>query len=445
MILKEKLAIQIPAWRERVKKLLSESGEVKVDEVKIEQIYRGMRDIKSLVSDISYVDPNEGIRLRGYSIPELIVTLPKLPNTQIPLVGGLYYLLVTGEVPGLDEALEVEKEWQARAEVPAYVYDVLRGMPATASPMTLFTQAILALQPTSIFAQRYDEGMNRNDYWEPMFEDSMNLIAKLPTLAAFIYSLKHKDGSLPPLDADLDWSSNFAHLMGISDPSYRELSRLYFIAHSDHESGNISAHAGHLVGSALADIYFSAAAGMAGLAGPLHGRANQEVLGWLMDVYEKYQGVPSRDQLYQYAWDTLNSGQVIPGYGHAVLKIADPRFTAFREFGAQFFPEDPLYRLALLVYDVVPQVLREQGKARNPAPNVDAISGVMQYHYGVRDCNDQGVCGFYPVLFGVSRILGISANVIWGRILNQPIERPKSLTTAMLESIAEKARATASA
>lgn len=441
MILKDKLAAQMPAWRERVKKLLAESGDVKVGEVNVGQVYGGMRDVKSLVTDISYVDPTEGIRLRGYTIPELLEKLPKLPGAEIPLVGGLYYLLLVGEVPTLDEAQEVENEWKARCAVPQYVYDVLCAMPPQAQPMTMFSQAILAMQTESIFTRKYDEGMRKDDQWLYMLEDSLNMTARLPAIAAFIYNLKFKDAQIPTPNLDLDWSANFSAMMGVEDPQYADLSRLYFIIHSDHESGNVSAHATHMVGSTLSDIYYATSAGMNGLAGPLHGRANQESLEWLLDVYKKYGRVPEPEELRQFAWDTLKSGQVIPGYGHAVLRKTDPRYTAQHEFGLAHFPEDPIFKLAAMVYDVVPKVLVEQGKAKNPWPNVDAISGALQQHFGIKDSDGQGVYGFYTVLFGVSRALGVSANAVWARALNQPLERPKSLTTKMLEDIAAKAKA----
>jgi citrate synthase len=172
---------------------------------------------------------------------------------------------------------------------------------------------------------------------------------------------------------------------------------------------------------------------MCGLAGPLHGLANQECLGWLLDVYKKFNGVPTREELYKFAWDTLDSGKVIPGYGHAVLRVPDPRFTAQMDYAKAHFPQDDLIRLADMVFDVVPAVLKEQGKAKNPAPNVDAISGTLQYYYGLREFD------FYTVLFGVGRALGVTANYVWARALGQPLERPKSLTTKMLEDIVAKA------
>lgn len=439
MILKEKLSAQIPAWRERVKKLLAEYGDVKVGEVTIGQVYGGMRDVKSLVTDISYVDPEEGIRLRGLTITELLEKLPRCPEAQLPLVGGLYYLLLVGEIPTLEEALEVEKEWKQRSTVPSYVYDVLSAMPKNAQPMTLFSQAILAMQTESIFAKKYDEGMRKDEQWQYMLEDSLNLTARLPAVAAFIYNLKFGDAAHPVADPKLDMAGNFGQMIGVTDPLYPELMRLYFIIHSDHESGNVSAHATHMVGSTLSDIYYATSAGMNGLAGPLHGRANQESLEWLIALYNKYSRVPEKEELRQFATDTLNAGQVISGYGHAVLRKTDPRYLAQYEFGNRFFPESPIFKLAALVYQTVPDVLIEQGKAKNPWPNVDAISGSLQHHFGVKDSDDQGINGFYTVLFGVSRALGVSANAVWARALNQPLERPKSLTTAMLEKITQKA------
>ena len=433
MILKDKFAAQLPEWRDRVGNLVKENGNVKVGEITIAQVYGGMRGVRSLVTDVSFVDPDEGIRFRGYTIPELLDLLPKPPGAEIPYVGGVYYLFVVGEVPTLEQALDVEESWKARAELPKFVFDVLKAMPRDSHPMMLFSQAILALQHESIFARRYREGMAKQDYWEPMLEDSLNLTAKLPSIASFIYSLKYKDGEFTPPDPNLDWGANFAYMMGIDTPEYKDLTRLYFILHSDHESGNASAHATHLAASTLSDIYYAFSAGVNSLAGPLHGLANQECLRWLQGVHQEFNGVPSAEQVRQYAWDTLNSGQVIPGYGHAVLRKSDPRFTAQYEFAKQHLAEDEIFQIAQVVNEVIPDVLVEQGKAKNPWANVDAISGTLQYHYGVTEYD------FYTVMFGVGRALGVTANAIWARALGQSIERPKSLTTAMLEQIAKQA------
>lgn len=439
MILKEKIAAQLPEWRERVATLVRESGSVKAGEVNIGQIYGGMRGVRALVTDISYVDPNEGIRLRGYTISEVLEKLPKPDGAEMPYAGGLFYLLLVGEIPTEEQALEVEAEWKKRNQIPGHVFEVLRSMPAETHPMTLFSQGIMAMQPQSVFVEQYNQGdLNKDNYWEAALEDALNLTAKLPGLAAFIYNLKFRQGASEQPKPDLDWSASFAHLIGKGDDAgYMDLMRLYFVIHSDHESGNVSAHATHLVGSTLSDVYYATAAGMNGLAGPLHGLANQMCLRWLLDVRENFDEFPSKEQLERFAWDTVNSGQVIPGYGHAVLRKPDPRFMAQLQFGQQHFPEDELFRLVELVYEVVPGVLEQMGKVKNPWPNVDAISGALQYHYGVREFD------FYTVMFGISRIMGVSANLVWARALGQPIERPKSLTTAMLEEIAAESKVAA--
>jgi citrate synthase len=434
MILHEQISALLPAWRERYRSLGKEHADVVVDQVTVGQILGGMRDIKSMLTDISFVDPAQGILFRGMSIPQVLKSLPKVRGSKTPLVGGFYYLLMVGEVPTKEQALEVETEWAKRSEVPDYVYKMLKAMPRETHPMTLLSQAVLALQNSSVFAHRY-HNMKKDAYWEAALEDSLNLTAKLPIIAAFIYRMKYFDDiKKPKYSPKLDYGANFAKMMGVADKKgYAELSRLYFGIHSDHESGNVSAHTMHLVGSALSDPYYAFSAALNGLAGPLHGLANQECIDWLMEVHRRFGGVPTRDELYKFAWDTLSEGHVIPGYGHAVLRVPDPRFMVQLEFAKARFPEDDLIRLAELVFDVVPTVLKEQGKAKNPAPNVDAISGALQYYYGVRDFE------FYTVLFGVGRALGVTSNFVWARALGQPLERPKSLTTKMLEDIVAKA------
>jgi citrate synthase len=215
------------------------------------------------------------------------------------------------------------------------------------------------------------------------------------------------------------------------DKAYQDLARLFFLLHSDHEGGNVSAHTSALVASALSDIYLASSAGLNGLAGPLHGLANQECLRWLLLVRDAFTHFPSRAELEAWVWDYINSGQVVPGYGHAVLRKTDPRFTAQLEFGKKFLPDDELLKLVILVSDVVPGVLQQLGKVKNPWPNVDAINGALQYHFGVSQFD------FYTVLFGVSRISGFTAHAVWSRALMKPIERPKSLTTKMLEEMIE--------
>jgi citrate synthase len=222
---------------------------------------------------------------------------------------------------------------------------------------------------------------------------------------------------------------NFAHMMGIPYP-YDNVARLYFILHSDHESGNVSAHTGHLVASALSDMYYAISSMINGLAGPLHGLANEQVLRWIQGVMDQMgEKVPSDEEMKKFVWDTLNSGQVVPGFGHAVLRKTDPRYMSQREFCLEHLPDDPIFKYVDSLFRVVPPILEEHGHAKNPWPNVDAQSGVIQWYYGVREYE------FYTVLFGIGRALGVISNIIWDRALGYPIERPKSVTTAMLEDM----------
>ncbi len=428
--LKETLGKKIEAHRPRTARLLKEFGDVKVGEVNISQTINGMRGVKGLATDISYLDPMEGIRFRGKTIPEVMAIIPKPKGKDYPYVEAFWYYLLTGEVPTMEETMEIVEGFKKRRNVPQYVFDVLRAMPRDTHPMTMFSAAILSMQRESKFAKFYAGGFNKMTAWEPMYEDATDIIAKLPMIAAYIYRMKYKSDIHIAPDPDLDMGGNFAHMMGLPEP-YDDVARMYFIIHSDHESGNVSAHATHLVASALSDAYYSLSAGLDGLAGPLHGLANQEVLKWIQSVMEKMDGkLPSEEKMKEFVWDTLNSGQVIPGYGHAVLRKTDPRYMSQREFCLKHLPDDPIFAFVSRLYDVVPDILREQGKAKNPWPNVDAQSGVIQWHYGLREYD------FYTVLFGVGRAMGVLANITWDRALGYAIERPKSLTTDMLEEIA---------
>jgi len=427
--LKEKFAAKMGPMKDRVQKLNKDFGTVNVSKVDVGQIIGGARDIISMLWDTSLLDKFEGIRFRGFSIPELREKLPKAPGGTEPLPEGIFYLLLIGEIPTAQDCKAITEEWQKRSVLPQYLIDVMNAVPKDTHPMTQFSLAILQLQRESVFAQKYREKMPKTQYWDPTYEDVMNLLAKLPNIAAYIFRRTYFGGKHIAPDPKLDWGGNLAHMLGIgNDPAFKELMRLYLVIHSDHEGGNVSAHTTHLVGSALSDAYYSLSAGMNGLAGPLHGLANQEVLIWIQDLMKEVGGVPDKEKLEKYLWDTLNGGRVIPGYGHAVLRKTDPRYVAQREFALKHLPNDDLFKVVSLVYEVAPDVLTKHGKTKNPWPNVDAHSGVLLYHYGLTQYD------FYTVFFGVFRALGVLAQLIWDRALALPIERPKSVTTEWLEN-----------
>src|SRR5580765_274769 len=411
-----------------IKALVKEHGNKKIGEVTLSQVYQGMRGITGLVTETSLLDAQEGIRFRGYSIPELREKLPKAHGGSEPLPEGLFYLMLVGELPTEDDVQHITSVLQRRSHVPTHVFNTIEALPLNTHPMTQFVVAVMALQTESQFSKKYAAGMNKKDYWEAVFDDSMDLIARLPRIAAYIYRRKYKFGDHIQPNGLLDWAGNFAHMMGYEDESFKELMRLYMTIHADHEGGNVSAHATHLVGSALSDPYLSYASGMNGLAGPLHGLANQEVIKWIYEMRESIgTDTPTKEQIEDYVKKTLSQGKVVPGYGHAVLRETDPRFTAQMEFGKKHTPKDKLVQTVWNIYEAVPPVLKTIGKIKNPWPNVDAHSGALLVHYGFVEFE------FYTVLFGVSRALGVLASLCWDRALGFPIERPKSVTTELVK------------
>src|SRR6185369_8371781 len=418
-IIKDRFKVKADSTAAEIKDLLKEHGNKVIGEVQLSQIYQGMRGMTGLVTETSLLDAQEGIRFRGYSIPELQQKLPKANGGSEPLPEGLFYLMLVGELPTEDDVHHLTSVWQRRSHVPNHVFATIEALPLNTHPMTQFVVAVMALQTESQFSRRYAAGMNKKDYWEAIFDDSMDLIARLPRIAAYIYRRKYKLGEHIQPNGLLDWAGNFAHMLGFEDESFKELMRLYMTIHADHEGGNVSAHATHLVGSALSDPYLSLAAGMNGLAGPLHGLANQEVIKWIFEMQQQLKtDMPSQEQIAEYVKKTLNEGKVVPGYGHAVLRKTDPRFIAQMEFAKKYMPEDENCNIVHMLYEVVPPVLEGIRKIKNPWPNVDAHSGALLIHYGMTEYD------FYTVLFGVSRALGVLASLLWDRALGNPLERP---------------------
>ena len=286
-IIKDRFKQKGDAVAAEIKELLKEHGNKKIGEVQLLQIYQGMRGMTGLVTETSLLDAQDGIRFRGYSIPELQEKLPKAEGGSEPLPEGLFYLMLVGELPTEDDVQHITSVWQRRSHVPNHVFATIEALPVNTHPMTQFVVAVMALQTESQFAKRYAAGMSKKDHWEAVFDDSMDLIARLPRVAAYIYRRKYKRGDHIQPNGLLDWAGNFAHMMGYEDESFKELMRLYMTIHADHEGGNVSAHTTHLVGSALSDPYLSLAAGMNGLAGPVGGLANQEVIKWMVEMREE--------------------------------------------------------------------------------------------------------------------------------------------------------------
>lgn len=433
-ILKQRFQEKAAALFQENRAMLKEHGDLIIDQVAVRQMFGGMRGMKSMIWETSQLDPHQGIRFRGYSIPELRKLLPKASGGQEPLPEGLFWLMLTGDLPTEEEVTWLTAEWKKRSSVPEHTFKALDAMPIDTHPMTQFSMAILTMQTDSVFAKRYAEGLPKTEYWDAYYEDTMNLLASLPRVAAYIYRRVFHNGEHIEPNEDLDWAGNFAHMLGATEhPGFMRLMRLYLTIHADHEGGNASAHTTHLVGSTLADPYYSLSGGMNSLAGPLHGLANQESIKWILEMVEDLgTETPTDEQIRKYIQDTLTAGKVIPGYGHAVLRQPDPRYMAQRSFAEQYIENDNIVNIVWKLFTIVPPILQSLGKVKNPWPNVDAHSGSLLMHYGMKEFE------FYTVLFGVSRAMGVLAAGVWSRALGMPLERPKSLTSAAVKQFIAK-------
>ncbi|MDG1434617.1 MAG: citrate (Si)-synthase [Saprospiraceae bacterium] len=435
-LLKQKFFEKSSQLKTEVKDILKAQGGKKVDEVTLTQVFGGMRGVKSMIWETSQLDPLKGIRFRGYSIPELRDLLPRVVNGKEPLPEALFWLMLVGEIPTEDQVKGLTAQWMARSTVPQHTFDALDALPKDTHPMTQFSIAIVSLQTKSVFAQQYAKGMSKNDYWDATYEDTMNLIAMLPRVAAYIYRRSYHQGKHIAPDLTLDWGGNFAHMLGVPGEEFKSFMRLYLTIHADHEGGNASAHTTHLVGSTLSDSYLSLAGGMNSLAGPLHGLANQEVIKWIFKMLESLgTKKPTKAQIKKYVKATLAARQVIPGYGHAVLREPDPRFVEQKRFAKENIKDSDIINVVWKCFDVVPEELKALGKVKNPWPNVDAHSGAILVHYGMNEYS------FYTVLFGVSRALGVLSALCWSRALGFPLERPKSVTIKWVKEHLAKAAA----
>ncbi|XP_952049.1 citrate synthase, mitochondrial precursor, putative [Theileria annulata] len=432
--LMDKVERLVNVKREKLAELHNKYADRRLGEVTLSMLFSGLKDVPAMVTETSELDPYKGIRFRGLTVDEMLSVLPG-KNPDCPYTESVLWFLLTGEVPSPVDVDDLSYELYKRSVVPDHVYKVIDGFPRDTHPMTQYITAISALQTESVFREAYfDKTYHKDTCWKLALEDCLNLFAKNSVVVGYIYRRSFLDENTKPEDvqynSSLDYAANLAHFLGNKTELFSDVMRLYLALHSDHEGGNVSAHASHLVGSALADPYFCFSSALCGLSGPLHGMANQECLVWikkmLSDMGDKEVTV---DEVKKYAEDTMAKKQVIPGYGHAVLKVTDPRHTAFVRFALKHFPDDPLVKLLDTCLKAIPEVLKASGKVRNPNPNVDCSTGVLLSHFNV----DQPQ--IFTVLFGLSRSMGILSQLVWARALRYPIERPKSLSLETVEKL----------
>jgi citrate synthase len=417
--LQQKLAEKMPQWREEQQALLQQYRDKVISEVRLSQLMRGMRGVTAVICDTSYVDAQEGLLIRDIPLKSLLHLQPE----------EMFYLLCTGELPDKAALNSLQVALMERATVPAEVWKVLEALPEGLHPMTMLSIAMLTMRSHSHLDAAIAKGVDKQRHWEAMLEDALNVLARLPVIAAWIYrvALLKK----PPIvqSRQKGITERYAEMLGFDyrDQRFCDFLRQFILVHSDHEGANASVLTSRVVHSTQSDLYYSLSGAMNCLAGPLHGLANQNSVLFVKDILETFSGVPQKDQLAKWVWQKLQHGKVIPGFGHAVLRDKDPRFVALFEFGKQYFGENDMFRVAEMLGEVVPELLLKQGKVKSPYPNIDGISGTMLYLFGLQQLP------FYTVMFSVAQSIGICAQLILMRGMLTPIFRPKSITTQMLK------------
>jgi citrate synthase len=332
----------------------------------------------------SRVSPDEGVSYVGYPIADLAFMDPE----------AVVFLLHNKHLPSADELAAFKADLASRAKVPQAVLDLIQALPHDGHPMEWLCTGLLALGMTG----------KTDDYRE----DALNLVARTSEVVAAIFRRHQGWGDLIPSKPELGLVENFVHMLGVPGADPERLARLlraFYVLHMDHGGGNLSTFAGKAVASGLADMYASMTAAMAGLYGPRHGRANQSGLNFVRKC-----GSSDPADVEAFIRGALAKKELIYGYGHAVLRAEDPRATIQYALGEDLYPEDPLFRTAVTMRDVAVRVLKENPKISNPYPNVDAVSGALLHASGITNSD------FYTVLFGWSRIVGISAQIVDERL-----------------------------
>ncbi|HET6350358.1 MAG TPA: citrate (Si)-synthase [Candidatus Krumholzibacteria bacterium] len=418
-LLHDVFASQIDSLRAERDALLESRGNHVISEVTVAQAFGGMRDVRALVCDTSVVDPERGLIIRGIPVLDLIQRTPE----------DVFFLLLIGRLPDEKESRATREAIGAQARVTESAWRPIETMARHSHPMSMLSAGLLALEHESVLARKVAEGMPRSEHWRAALDDALRIMHALPTLAAGIYRIRYQNGPRLAYDPVLDWASNFCMMLGHRNDVLVRAMRIAAILQSDHEGGNVCAFTCHTVGSALSNPYLAVSAGFNGLAGPLHGRSAQESTQWALEAMMRYGGAPTESEIEAYTWETLNAGRVVPGHGHAVLRGPDPRFTAMIEFGREHFKGDPLFETVECMSRVVPGVLKKQGKARNPYPNVDFGMGMIWHHFGVTEME------FYTVPFAISLAMGMLAQLVINRALGTPINRPRSVTSDWIRSL----------
>jgi citrate synthase len=368
-------------------------------EIKVDNLETGMRGYPVGYCTTSSVDPVKGLFYMGRPVSELDQWEPE----------QVIYLLVKGKEGSKEEVKTFVEDLRSRSSCSLDLINAIKQLPRQAHPMKLFCAALLG----------------KNNYRE----DCLNLIAKIPEIVATV--INHHAGweTLRPSQPELGYMENFAHMLNVPKGNIQELTRvfkLFNILHYDHGGGNLSAFVGKAVASGLEDMYGSISAAMCALAGPRHGKANQDCLTFVKGILQELGENATEEQIEEYIRNKLARNELVFGFGHAVLRVEDPRAQVFYDLAERHYSQHPLVKIARLLRTAGPKVLKENPKISNPYPNVDAVSGIILTAAGFPYPE------YYTVLFGLARVVGISRQIVYEREeardgKGTPIVRPKYL------------------
>jgi len=339
----------------------------------------GLRGFPVGTCRTSAVDPEKGVTYVGYTLDQLV----DLPAEHV------IYLLLNKELPSDDDADALRAELAKRSPIDPAVFTALKALPKEGHPMEWLMTGLMLLGMTG----------KTGDYRE----DALNLIARITTLVAAIFRIREGWGDPIEPRHDLAFHENFAHMLGMDDAPdvLAEFLRIFYILHMDHGGGNLSTFTGKAIASGKADIYASIAGAMGALYGPRHGRANQECLKFVKSI-----GTSDPKAAEERVRGILADGGLVFGFGHAVLRKEDPRARIQYGFAQEHFADHELVKTALTLRTVVPSILKENPKIKNPYPNVDAVSGSIMTAAGLTNPE------YYTLLFGWSRVAGIASQIV---------------------------------
>ena len=368
-------------------------------EVTSDHLNTGMRGVPVGTCRTSFVTPSEGVHYCGYPITELAAFAPE----------DIIYLLFNKELPTSEQSAQIRSELAQRATIPGDLESVLHALPTTGHPMDWLSVGIHAL------------GMieTTND-WR---SDAMNLIARMPRLMGLIFRIREgRTESIPADDPDASLVDRFVNTLDLDGIDKQKMTRVistYLVLHMDHGGGNLSTFTGKAIASGHATIYSAMAGAMNALSGPLHGRANQSCLEFVLRV-----GTSDAAEVEAFVRAELAAKRPVFGFGHAVLRTEDPRATAQFALGEEICPEDENFKIIKTLREVAPRVLSENPKISNPNANVDIASGALLHHIGLTDPT------YYTTFFGWARVAGIGAQIVDERSVMRngkgtPIYRPK--------------------